>query len=69
MGSKDFPIPPQIREQMAIEMAVIGTAPSLTVAAGMVGVAPSTMIHRRKGRNKREEEGERRQKLWLEEEQ
>jgi len=53
---------------MAIEMAAIGTAPSLTVAAGMVGAAPSTIMHRRKGRKNREEEGERRQKLWPEEE-
>jgi len=48
---------------MAIEMAVIGTVPSLIVAAKMVGAAPSTIMHCQKGRKYREEEGERRQKL------
>ncbi|RPB04295.1 hypothetical protein L873DRAFT_1667129 [Choiromyces venosus 120613-1] len=49
-------------------MASNGTAPSLTVAAGMVGAAPTTVMHRWQGRKNREEEGQRRQKLTPEEE-
>ncbi|RPA90591.1 hypothetical protein L873DRAFT_1570083, partial [Choiromyces venosus 120613-1] len=54
--------------QMAIEMATTGMAPSLTIAAAMVGAAPSTVMHRQQGRKNREEEGQRRQKLLPEEE-
>jgi len=67
MASKDT-IPTRVREQMAIEMAATQTAPSLTVAAAMVGAAPSTVMHRRQGRKNREEESQRRQKLLPEEE-
>ena len=61
-------IPIRLREQMAIEMAATGTAPSLTTAAQMVGVAPTTVMHRLKGRKNKEEEGHGRQKLTPEEE-
>ncbi|PUU73046.1 hypothetical protein B9Z19DRAFT_1069297 [Tuber borchii] len=53
---------------MAIEMAETGNAPSLTIAAVMVGAAPITIMYCRKGRRNREEEGQRRQKLLPEEE-
>jgi len=62
-------IPVRVQEQMAIEMVETGNAPSLTIAAAMVGAAPSTVMHRRQGRRNREEEDQRRQKLTPEEEQ
>ena len=39
-------VPERVREQMAIEMAMNRIAPSLTAAAGRVGCAPSTVMHR-----------------------
>ncbi|RPA90597.1 hypothetical protein L873DRAFT_1848733 [Choiromyces venosus 120613-1] len=66
--SEDSTIPVQVQEQMAIEMAATGTAPSLTMAAAMVGAAPMTVMYRRQGRKDRHEEGQRRQKLMPEEE-
>ncbi|RPA98202.1 hypothetical protein L873DRAFT_1061681 [Choiromyces venosus 120613-1] len=54
---------------MAIEMAAVGTAPSLSVAAEMVGEAPSTVMHRQQGRKSKDEEASRRQKMTAEEEQ
>jgi len=68
MTLKDPPIPDRVREQMAIEMAASETAPSLTVAAAMVGSAPSTLMHRRQARKPCLEESQRRQKLLPEEE-
>jgi len=53
---------------MAIEMAATQTAPSLTVAAAMVGAALSTVMHRHQGRKNREKESQPRQKLTPEEE-
>lgn len=61
-------VPERVREQMAIEMATNRVAPSLTAAAGRVGCAPSTVIHRRKGRKSRKEVEQVRQKLTPEEE-
>ncbi|RPA89017.1 hypothetical protein L873DRAFT_753816 [Choiromyces venosus 120613-1] len=61
-------IPVQVQEQIAIEMTATGTAPSLTIAAAMVGAAPMTVMHRRQGRKDRYEEGQRRQQLMPEEE-
>ena len=68
MTLKDPPIPNRVQEQMAIEMAASGTAPSLTVAAAMVGSAQSTVMHHQQGRKPRLEESQRRQKLLPEEE-
>jgi len=53
---------------MAIEMATSGTAPSLTVAAAMVGLASSTVMHHRKSRKPHLEESQCRQKPLPEEE-
>ena len=65
---RDSRISPRVQEQMAIEMAANNTASSLTAAAGVVGPAPSTIMHRRRGRKSREEESSNRQKLTPEEE-
>jgi len=67
MASKDT-IPTRVQEQIAIEMAAVQIAPSLTVAAAMVRAAPSSVIHRRQGRKNREMESKWRQKLLPEEE-
>jgi len=53
-------IPIRLREQMAIETASTGTAPSLTIAAQMVGVAPTTLMHRHIERKNKKEEAKRR---------
>jgi len=57
----------RLPEQMAIEMAATGIAPSLMIATQMVGVAPTTVMHRLKGRKNKEEGGQQRQKLTPEE--
>jgi len=57
-----------VQEQMAIEMAAENSARSLTAAADMVGTAPSTIMHHRRGRKSREEASSDRQKLTPEEE-
>ncbi|PUU72152.1 hypothetical protein B9Z19DRAFT_1012661 [Tuber borchii] len=48
-------------------MAINRAAPSLTAAAGRVGCAPSTVMHRKKGRKTRKAEEEKRQNMTPEE--
>lgn len=64
----DDQTPIGLREQIAIEVAATGTTPNPTIAAQLVGVAPTTVLHCVKGRKNKPEEAHQRQK-WAPEEE
>lgn len=49
----------ELGEQMAIGMKATGTAPNPTIAAQIVGVAPTTGLNRLKRRKNKQEEAQR----------